>query len=88
MSERSFYLPIVDPDDPHRLAVYFDRGDHAPLVDIAEEELTSAGPNAQQVETPNDAVRRLCLTKVQAAWLRDVLIKLDLGEASAPAEER
>lgn len=82
MSERVFYLPT---DDRQRLAVYVgDPTEGIPLVDIADEECTS--PTCRETVTPATAVTRVCVSREQAAWLRDVLIALDLGPALEPVE--
>lgn len=85
MAERGFFLPLRD-DPRARLAVRSElEGIDAGLVDIADEDVTSPSPMAQRLDTPANAVRRLCLTRQEAAWLRDVLVALELGAPEAPA---
>jgi hypothetical protein len=76
--ERVFYLPT---DERQRLAVYVGepRTLAEGLIDIADEDCTSS--SCRETTTPATAVTRVCMTREAAAWLRDVLIGLDLGAA-------
>jgi hypothetical protein len=75
--ERVFYLPT---GDRQRLAVYVgDPESPAPLIDIADEDCTSETCREPLQDTA--AVTRTCMSREGAAWLRDVLIGLDLGPA-------
>lgn len=76
--ERVFCLPT---GERQRLAVYVGESESVSenLIDIADEDCTSA--SCREPLQDATSVTRVCMTREAAAWLRDVLIGLDLGPA-------